>query len=409
MIYSERTSRNAIFVGSNHRTERLKRIPLMQKIYNEEWIQRLIEKNPSLLQSEELGSEFSDLVCIGREVKVGKDSTGYMDVLYVSSSGHVVIVETKLFRNQEARRAVVAQIIDYAKDIQGWTLDDLDRIASEFTFKRRGQAYRVFDLMLEAGYLTAEDSARFTDAVNRNLENANILLLVVGDGIRSGVEKLADFISGYSSRGFKIGLLELELYEYGGGTIVIPNLLARTTVIERHIFTQNELGTDISVKPSAQPQPPILSLEEFIRVFSANGNYEYDSVMSFISSIRDLPGVSVTVHPSNVRIRIQLPDGSTCPVLVFGKSGAAGKPAADIWVYPADIFSKLEKAGIPKYKANKYLEFYKVFVNQDKCKNIPYTVPSSFYYGYVRRIIGNAEAFMEAIEELMTAISDSDE
>lgn len=35
MIYSERTNRNAIFVGPDHKTERLQRIPLMQNSYNE--------------------------------------------------------------------------------------------------------------------------------------------------------------------------------------------------------------------------------------------------------------------------------------------------------------------------------------------------------------------------------------
>ena len=48
-------------------------------------------------------------------------------------------------------------------------------------------------------------------------------------------------------------------------------------------------------------------------------------------------------------------------------------------------------------------------MNQDKCKNVPYIVLSSFYYGYVRRILGNADAFMEAIEDLITSVSDSDE
>lgn len=409
MIYSDRMSRSAIFVRPDHRTEYLQRIPLMQKTYDEAWIQRLIEKSPSLLQSEEIGSEFSDLVCIGREVKVGTGTSGYIDNLYVSATGHVVIVETKLFRNQESRRAVVAQVIDYAKDVQGWTLEDLDKVASEYTFHRRGQAFRVFDLMLEAGYLTVDDSARFTDAVNSSLENAEFLLLIVGDGIRSSVQKLAEFISGYTSGGFKIGLLELELYEHDGGTIVIPNVLTKTTVIERQVFSQKQLSQGKAGNPQTSPQPPILSLEEFVRVFSANGNYDSESVLSFISSIRDLPSVSITIHPSEVRIRVQLPDGSSCPVLVFGKSGAAGKPAADIWVYPADIQYKLSKAGIPLYKANGYLDFYKVFINPERCKNVPYSVPASFYYGYVRRILGNADAFMEAIESLVASVYETDE
>lgn len=409
MIYSERTSRNAVFVGSDHRAEHLQRIPLMQKTYDESWIQRLIEKNPSLLQSEEIGSDFSDLICIGREVKVGEGSSGYIDNLYVSATGHVVVVETKLFRNQESRRTVIAQIIDYAKDVQKWTLDDLDRISADYTYHRRGQAFRVFDLMLEAGYLTVEDSARFTDSVNRSLENADILLLIVGDGIRSGVQKLADFISSYTSGSFRIALLELELYEHNGGTIVIPNVLTKTTVLERQVFSNKTASLPENGAKQSCPQAPVPSRDEFIKVFAANGGYDVEKVSSFISSLADLPGVSVTVHPTELQIRILLPDGSSCPILVFGKSGSGGRPGAFIWVYPADIFSKLKKAGIPIRKAGGYLDFYKVFIDQDKCKNAPYTVSASFYYGYVRRILGNADSFMEAIESFIASIFNSDE
>jgi len=410
MIYSERTSRNAVFVKPDHKAERLQRIPLMTASYNEDWMQQLIAENPCILQSEEIGQEFSELVFIAREVKVGdSNSTGYIDNLYVSSSGHVVIVETKLFRNQESRRTVVAQIIDYAKEASRWTMEDLDKIASEYTFRQRGQAFRVFDLMMEAGYLTVNDSAKFVDTVNFNLEKANFLLLIVGDGIRSGVQQMSEFLSDYSSFGFKLALLELELYEHNGGTVVIPNVLTKTTVIERQVFSGKPTISKPFEAKQSDPTPPILSLTEFIHVFAANGNYDSSSISSFITNICDVPGVTATVHPSEVRIRIQLPDGSTCPVLVFGKSGAAGKPAADIWVYPAEIYGKLSKAGLQQYKANSYLDFYKTFINQDRCKNTPYLIPASFYYGHVRRILANADAFMEAIESFIKSLSDDDE
>lgn len=410
MIYSTRTSRNAVIVSPDNKVNRLQRIPLMKKTFDEAWLQKLIANNPFLLQSEEIGPEFAELVCIGREVKVDDgSSTGYIDNLYVSSSGHVVIVETKLFRNQEAKRTVVAQIIDYAKEAQKWSSDDIDRIASEYTFKQRGQAFRAFDLMLEAGYLTADDSARFIDSLDYNLRKANFLLLIVGDGIRSGVEKLSDFISNFSSFGFKMALLELELYEHHDGTIVIPNVLTKTTVIERQVFT-SEHPTENHTKQSARtPSAPIPSLNEFINAFAANGNYDADTISAFIANLRDVPGVSVAVHPTEVRIGAQLPDGSNCTLLRFGKSGISGKPAADIWVYPAEILNKLQKAGIGLYKANIYLDFYKTFIDQSKCKYAPYTEPASFYYGYVRRITTNADAFMEAIESFVEVVSSKDE
>lgn len=73
------------------------------------------------------------MICIGREVAVGSgENTGYIDNLYITPSGMIVIVETKLFRNQEARRTVIAQIIDYAKEVQKWDAEKLDKIAQGY-------------------------------------------------------------------------------------------------------------------------------------------------------------------------------------------------------------------------------------------------------------------------------------
>ena len=57
---------------------------------------------------------FSPPRTVGREVLT---AAGLIDVLYVSPAGLVTIVETKLWRNPEARREVVGQILDYAKEL----------------------------------------------------------------------------------------------------------------------------------------------------------------------------------------------------------------------------------------------------------------------------------------------------
>ena len=43
----------------------------------------------------------------------------------MNGEGYLTLVETKLWRNPEARRTVVAQIIDYASHLSTWTYDDL--------------------------------------------------------------------------------------------------------------------------------------------------------------------------------------------------------------------------------------------------------------------------------------------
>lgn len=102
MIYSERTGRSASIINENGLVTKLNRIPFMQGSFNEAWLQELLEDNPTLIPSGEVNGEYAPLVCIGREVPVGSgDMQGYIDNLYITPSGCIVVVETKLFRNQE--------------------------------------------------------------------------------------------------------------------------------------------------------------------------------------------------------------------------------------------------------------------------------------------------------------------
>jgi hypothetical protein len=59
------------------------------------------------------------MVVVGREVSLGG---GYADLVAVEPSGRLVVIEVKLARNAEARRAVVAQGLMYAAFLHG--LDD---------------------------------------------------------------------------------------------------------------------------------------------------------------------------------------------------------------------------------------------------------------------------------------------
>jgi hypothetical protein len=66
-----------------------------------------VEKAPQLLPL----SGSPRLVVLGSQVPLGG---GYADILAVEPSGRLVLIEVKLAKNSEARRAVVAQILAYA-------------------------------------------------------------------------------------------------------------------------------------------------------------------------------------------------------------------------------------------------------------------------------------------------------
>lgn len=96
----------------------------------EELIQRLVVEHPSLLPVEQLDPTFAPAVPIGREIGT---SVGAIDALFVSPQGGITIVEAKLWRNPQARREVVGQIIDYATALSTWTYEELDRVCRQAT------------------------------------------------------------------------------------------------------------------------------------------------------------------------------------------------------------------------------------------------------------------------------------
>ena len=88
---------------------------LFDRKVEEGWLQELIRKNPDLLPVPDIEPAYAPLVSIECEVPT---QVGSIDNLYVSPTGLLTIVETKLWRNPEARRQVVGQIIDYAKEVR---------------------------------------------------------------------------------------------------------------------------------------------------------------------------------------------------------------------------------------------------------------------------------------------------
>jgi len=108
-----RTVRPAIVIpGVPVRT--LERLPRVHTTFDERFLQDLLADHPELLPVHDVRDDAGSLLCIGREVAV---SSGAIDNLYLSTEGYPVIVETKLWRNPQARREVLSQTLDYIKDV----------------------------------------------------------------------------------------------------------------------------------------------------------------------------------------------------------------------------------------------------------------------------------------------------
>jgi hypothetical protein len=80
------------------------------------------------------------------------------------------------------------------------------------------------------------DETQFNDVLTANLRRGRFLLLIVGDGIREGVEAIAEYLQVHVGLHFSLGLVELPIYNMpNGDRLVVPRVLARTTIITRNV------------------------------------------------------------------------------------------------------------------------------------------------------------------------------
>lgn len=161
---------------------------------------------------------------------------GAIDNFMVTPSGLPVLVECKLWRNPEGRREVVGQILDYAKELGRWSSSDLQREVSR-RLKHNGNPL----LEMVRAVDSTVNEIQFNDALTANLRRGRFLLLIVGDGIREGVEAIAEYLQMHAGLHFSLGPIELPIYGMPDGQrLVAPRVLARTTLATRTVVALPE-------------------------------------------------------------------------------------------------------------------------------------------------------------------------
>lgn len=194
----------------------------------EAYIQELVHDHPTILPINEVDPIFAGAISVCRELAT---PAGFVDNLLVTPSGLPVLVECKLWRNAEARREVVGQILDYAKELARFTVSDLQREVSKSL--GRGPT-ALMDIVRAAD--PSVDEIDFGENLTANLRRGRFLLLLVGDGIRERVEAIADYLQEHAGLHFSLGLVELGIFNLpDGGRLVSPRVLAHTHTITRTV------------------------------------------------------------------------------------------------------------------------------------------------------------------------------
>ncbi|MCS3731364.1 hypothetical protein [Bradyrhizobium betae] len=197
-------------------------------------IQELVHAHSAALPIAEIDPMFVGAISVCREMQLGK--AGRVDNFLITPSGLPVLVECKLWRNPEARREVIGQILDYAKVLSRWSFSDLQREVA----RRTGMGPDAL-LQLVRTVTPNVDEIQFTDAVTANLRRGRFLLLILGDGVREDVEAIAGYLQIHAGLHFTFGLVEFPVYRLPSGEhLVAPRVVARTTSILRNVVAAPE-------------------------------------------------------------------------------------------------------------------------------------------------------------------------
>ena len=214
-------------------TEVLERVPLGagvgQGSVDEATLQKLLFDHPECLPIAAIDPSYGAPVAVCRELSL---PAGSIDALYVNALGRLTLCEFKLWRNPQARREVIGQILDYAAALASWSYEDLQRQVS-LALGGEGSNF-LYELVSRRHPDVVE--TEFVDNVTRHLRRGEFLLLIVGDGIRERAERIVDFVQRHSGLHFNLALVEAALYRDGVDRLIVqPRVLARTEIVQRFV------------------------------------------------------------------------------------------------------------------------------------------------------------------------------
>lgn len=289
-------------------------------------MQKLIYENPQILPIDDIESGFAPLISIGREVST---PVGYIDNLYISPNGYLTLVETKLWRNPEAKREVVGQILDYAKELTTWTFSKLNESVKQSNELLQNNPKGIIELIKEYDLIEEAEEQIIIDNIERNLKRGRILLLIVGDGIRESVEDMVDYLQTTAQLQFTLGLIELQVFKnpnQENDLIVIPNLITRTREITRAIIkiennTSNNviaIETDFKEdKPKTNYTRTTINEEDFFDQLLQNTDSVSVEIAKHILLVSKEKGYYIDWKTASFSVKYPDPNGSGQKITLY--------------------------------------------------------------------------------------------
>ncbi len=292
------------------------------KVYNEAWLQNLLRTRPEILPIADIDPDYWPMTPIGYEVST---DAGRIDNLFVSHTGRVILVETKLWQNPEAKRKVVAQAIDYASSLSAWTYDELNVAAKKYLKKYEGVESDLAEWVeKQLGPLDGGRSS-FAEKVTEHLKAGRFLTVVVSDKIRYPVFKMTEYLDKYSNLGIQFALIELKGYwtETDGDwpLVIVPRI-----AINRPCKI---------CEPCNCKKNGVIPIDVFWRLLKENAPDSYKSAKGIVDYYEEQDGIEI-VPMKSLHVKLTVPQEGRRPVSAFYID-----KKAKLWVCPNTIAGSL--------------------------------------------------------------------
>ncbi|WP_310757933.1 hypothetical protein [Candidatus Palauibacter soopunensis] len=209
-------------------------------LFDEGRLQEVLFRHADILPLGEIDPAYGDPVPVCMELGT---RAGSADALFLTPTGRIILAEFKLWRNPDARREVIGQILDYARVLASWSYDDLER-------EVRNRTKRSPFEIVSAAHRNVREHV-FVDNVARRLKRGEFLLLIIGDGIREGVEDIVAYVQAHSGLRFNLALVEAAVFRRADGEdlIIQPRVLARTELLPRTVLVRRTIMEETDDDP----------------------------------------------------------------------------------------------------------------------------------------------------------------
>ena len=168
-------------------------------------LQTLLANDPQLIP----GCEGA---VVAREVTV--PGVGAIDLVAVTDDGTITLIECKLAKNPEIRRAVVGQIMAYASGFAGLTFDRFDDLFAATAKLRLLDAFN-----LDPG---RDGKAQLRRAMQERLSAGHFRLVVAVDQITDELRSIIEYMNVHMSDPVSVMALEVGYFKQDGVEVLVP-------------------------------------------------------------------------------------------------------------------------------------------------------------------------------------------